>query len=255
VAHNRIQSFLQCGTEFFIFVFTSDWFLGRKDFAPLPKTEKEDNWSENERKTVLLADDFFGSQTWRKYLLNDNPIAEREKYLITLYQFRLLKWFRYALPLPFQPKANQIFHLILCSNYEAGIRATRDFYCSKTNNERYTPNNSIAFENFKKLYPDIFVNVSGRERPLEWKMLWKIIRDHDHGVCDMFCPDFAEYTGNYLKIKKSLEWLELKGYIRELKVPHAWSTNIKRYWINWKIVTEKLKVNPPKPLVPPLVQG
>jgi hypothetical protein len=45
VARSRIKSFLKTGIEFFIFVFTSDWFLGRKDFAALPKTPNPNEWN------------------------------------------------------------------------------------------------------------------------------------------------------------------------------------------------------------------
>ena len=251
VARTRIKRFLQTGTEFLIFVFTSDWFLGRKNFSPLPNTHEEEKWSEGERTTVALADDLFGAKLWRKYLLNNNPIAERERILIRLYQYRLLKWFRYALALPFQPKKAQSYHIILCSNYEAGIRATRDFYCSKTNNERYSPDNNLAFSQFKNLHPELFLTIQGRERPLEWKMIWKVIRDHDSGVCDFLCPDFRELERDIRNIHRSLVWLESKGYVRELKVPHAWSSQrCKRYWLNWQTVAKNLKIKPPTPLVP-----
>lgn len=251
VARTRIKRFLQTGTEFLVFVFTSDWFLGRKNFSPLPNNPKEETWSEGERATVALADDLFGAKLWRRYLLNNNPILERERILIRLYQYRLLKWFRYALPLPFQPKKGQNYHIILCSNYEAGIRATRDFYCSKTNNKKFSPNNNLAFTQFKNLHMELFRNISGRERPLEWKMLWKVIRDHESGVCDFLCPDFRELESDLRNIHLSLVWLESKGYIRELKVPHAWSSQrVKRYWLNWQTVAKNLKIQPPSPLVP-----
>jgi hypothetical protein len=84
--------------------------------------------------------------------------------LITLYKYRLLKWFRYTLVLPFQPKKGQTYHIILCSNYEAGVRATRNFYCSKTSNARYSPDNRSAYEQFKNLHPELFINIRGNAR-------------------------------------------------------------------------------------------
>lgn len=251
VASSRIKHFLQCGTEFLIFVFTSDWFLGRKDFSPLPNTTEEAKWSEGERKTVALADDFFGARLWRKFLLNNNSISQREHMLIRLYKYRLLKWFRYTLVLPFQPKKGQTYHIILCSNYETGVRATRNFYCSKTNNEKYSPDNRSAYEQFKSLHPELFKNIRGNARPLEWKMLWKIIVEHEEGVCDLLCPDFRELEGDVQKISQTLVWLRSKGYIRELRVPHAWSAQrYRRYWLNWSTIVKNLKINPPQPLIP-----
>jgi three-Cys-motif partner protein len=37
VASKRMTTFYKTGTEFIIFIFTSDWFLGRDEFAPLPR--------------------------------------------------------------------------------------------------------------------------------------------------------------------------------------------------------------------------
>jgi three-Cys-motif partner protein len=255
VAGSRIRSFLRKGTEFFVFVFTSDWFLGRKDFAPLPKTIEENKWSPQEKETVNQGDDFYGNNKWRTNLLNNSPIEVREEILIKLYQLRLQKWFRYVLPLPFKPKENQIFHIMLCSNYEAGVRATRDFYCSETGNLKYSPNNDAAVKRFKTLHPDLFSGLRGRERPLQWKMLWKIIRDHEDGMCDAFCSDFTVMEGANWKIQDMLDWLEKVGYIQRFVVENPWSQAHVRYKLNWKVVTEKLQIHPPLPLVPPSPKG
>lgn len=256
VASSRIRSFLRKGTEFFVFVFTSDWFLGRKDFAALPKTLNESKWSTSERETVMQADEFFGNDQWRTKLLNDSPIEEREVMLIRLYQLRLQKWFRYVLPLPFKPKENQIFHIMLCSNYEAGVRATRDFYCSETGNPRYSPDNDVALTKFKVLHPNLFVGLRGNERPLQWKMLWKTIRDHEDGVCDAFCSDFTNMERTVWKIQDMLDWLEEAGYIQSFLTENPWPlTSFARYKLNWAVVTRKLQINPPLPLIPPFPKG
>jgi len=44
VASNRMAKYYQTGTEFLIFVFTSDWFLGRDDFVALPDSSKKSIW-------------------------------------------------------------------------------------------------------------------------------------------------------------------------------------------------------------------
>ena len=139
VAANRMNYFFKTGTEFIVFIFTSDWFMGRDDFAPLPRTLDESAWTDEEKTTVTEADGLFGDRGWRSYVLNNNPIEQRENTLIELYKYKLHRWFRYVFPMPFNPKEEQIFHLILCSNYETGVRATRDFYSSKTHNPKYAP--------------------------------------------------------------------------------------------------------------------
>ncbi|GAI94047.1 unnamed protein product, partial [marine sediment metagenome] len=112
VAKKRIKTYYKTGTEFIIFIFTSDWFLGRDDFAGLPTTIDKATWSEAEKMTVSDADALFGNTEWRDQILNSHPIDERENCLIELYRNRLHKWFRYILPMPFNPKTKQIFHLI-----------------------------------------------------------------------------------------------------------------------------------------------
>jgi three-Cys-motif partner protein len=66
VANKRIRRPFETGTEFFIFSFTSDWFLGRKNFVPLPNTTDKSIWSKAQNQTVQQANDFFGSQKWQK---------------------------------------------------------------------------------------------------------------------------------------------------------------------------------------------
>lgn len=247
VAEKRMKYFYQIRTEFFIFVFTSDWFLGRDDFARLPCTLKEDKWTELEKKTVSDADALFGNKDWREHILNENPIKDRERTLIELYKNRLHKWFRYVLPLPFNPKEDQIFHLILCSNYEAGVRMTRNFYALKTGNPKYSPDNDAAFRRFQRLHPEIFIGLSGRRRPLKWRILWKIITQHEEGMCDCLCPDLMKIEPDTQVL---LTWLEEKRYLNPVSIENAWNYPIKQYKLNWKFIKEKLGVNPPPPLKP-----
>jgi three-Cys-motif partner protein len=250
VASHRMRSFLQTGTEFIIFVFTSDWLLGREDFAPLPATIEEEVWAPEERETVAQADDFFGNIEWRSSILNNDSVKERERKLIDLYRERLHKWFRYVLPMPFNPKQNQVFHLILCSNYEAGVRATRDFYCSKTRNPRYSPDNSQALRKFMPLHPELWARITGRERPLEWKMLWKIIRDHEEGICDVYCRDLREMERRGWIRQSALDWLEKQGYIDRFVIESPWTPSYNRYIIDWRTIKERLGIDPPAPLLP-----
>lgn len=245
VASNRIRNFYQIGTEFIIFSFTSDWFLGRDDFLPLPNHQNEKEWSDGEKQTIDQADDFFGDTEWRKLLLCDKPVTWKEKTLIEIYKTRLRKWFRYILPLPFNPKKEQLFHLVICSNYEAGVRMNRNFYSSITDNPTYSPDGKQAFEVFKGLHPELFKGLSGNMRPLPWKVLWKIIVQHEDGVCDKRCRDLNELDNDVSKIQKSLDWLCLHGYLDSYPSSDHWKEHILQYVLNWNTVKEKLGVTQP----------
>lgn len=248
VAGKRINAFYKTGTEFIIFVFTSDWFLGRDDFAGLPTTGDESTWSIRGGKAVSEADAFFGDIEWRGQILNNDPIYKREKNLLELYRNRLHKWFRYVLPLPFNPKGNQIFHLILCSNFATGVRATRNFYCGITGNPKYSPDINKAFSEFRKIHPEIFVGLDRRKRPLQWHILRRTITDHEEGICDCMCSDFEDIGINYDERQQLLDWLEKKEYLYRLNIDNAWQSPVKQYKLKWTTIKEKLGIDPPSPL-------
>ena len=250
VARRRMKTFYSTGTEFFVFIFTSDWFLGRDDFAPLPCTVDESIWAENEKRTVSEADSLFGDQEWRSYLLNENAIKDKERVLVDLYNDRLRRLFRYVLELPFNPKENQIFHLILCSNYETGVRATRNFYALKTGNPRYSPDNDASFGRFRGLHPEVCTGLGRKRRPLEWKILWRIIGQHEGGVCDYMCSDFAGLERHPIKRQFALSWLADEGYLRVVSVKNVWDSSVIQYKLNWGAVKDRLGVDPPLPLRP-----
>ena len=130
--------------------------------------------------------------------------------LVELYRNKLHKWFRYILPLPFNPKSNQLFHLFLCSNYVDGIRMTRNHYVSLTDNPKYSPNNKETYKIFRRLYPELFSHIKPSERPLEWKILWATIRNHEEGFCDYKCQDFQEQIDKEWRLlrKESIEVIE-----------------------------------------------
>jgi len=252
VASKRLQNYYQTGTEFIIFIFTSDWFLGRNDFEALPETIENREWSEKEMETVLEADSLFGIKEWRPYVLTDDPIEKRQDILIEQYKVRLHKWFRYVLPLPFNPKENQLFHLILCSNYEDGVKRTKDFYSEKTGNPRYQPDNRAAYRRFRRLHPELLKGLRGNQRPLEWRLLWSTLIKHEEGVCDQFCADYDRVNIGRTPNKRQvyLQWLEKKGYLVEWNVENAWDQSIKQYKINWNVLKNKLRIDPPLPLRP-----
>ena len=154
VAEKRITMYNLVGTEFLIFLFTSDWFLGRDELTPLPETDDQLKWSKAQESTVFKADALFGTEKWRKFILKSESIENREKSFLTFYKFRLHKWFRYVLALPFAPKEKQLFNLILCSNYEAGIKVFKDFYDTMTGNPTFLPRKS-PFSNSILMLPEI----------------------------------------------------------------------------------------------------
>jgi three-Cys-motif partner protein len=253
VAKERIRNVFQTGTEFMIFLFTSDWFLGRDEFAPLPTSLDEEQWSDEQKETVLEADALFGNKKWQKHILNAKPISERQRLLVLLYKRLLLKWFRYALAMPFAPKKNQLFHLILCSNYDVGVRATRDFYASRTGNPPYLrgrERSNQAYGEFKNAHPEELEGLTGNQRPLTWRLLWRTIKQHEGGVCDPLCKDFADLEPNRSSVRDALRWLYSEGYLELLNVENAWNETIRRYRLNWKIVKKNLGVEPPPVLRP-----
>ncbi len=250
VAKKRMPKFFQTGTEFIIFLFTSDWFLGRDDFAALPTHMRESSWTEEEKASVLEADTLFGNQSWRRFILANKPVDLKAKILVDMYKLTLYKWFRYVLPMPFNPKENQFFHLILCSNYEAGITRTKGAYTSKTLNRPYKPSNENAYERFIKLHPETLTNLGRRRKPLEWLLLWKVIKNHEGGVCDCYCRDFSENELDIRKIQLTLEWLKSKEYLVPLGIENAWKVPLNRYILNWKFLKDNLGVDAPSKLKP-----
>ena len=251
VARNKIDEYYKTGTEFIIFLFTSDWFLGRDEFSPLPTTVDELSWDSGEKETVEFANKLFGNERWQNYLLTDTPINEREQIMVYLYCINLFNWFRYVLPLPFRPKQDQLYHLFFCSNYEAGINITKGYYQAKTNNPRYSPNNQAAYANFQRLHPDVCVGVRHPRKPLKWKLLWKIIKRHEFGMCDPMCRDFIKDEQDLHVRTEALEWLEDEGYLQQLKgINPIWEEHYQRYILEWDKVTSNLKIDRPMILRP-----
>jgi three-Cys-motif partner protein len=252
IARERIRNFYQTGTEILIFLFTSDWFHGRDDFPSLPKSYQESDWTEEERHTVLEADRFFGGRRWRNHVLNKKPIKVRQGTFLRLYRQKLHKWFRYVLTLPFEPKPMQLFHLNLCSNFEIGVRMTRNAFSVKTGNPKYFPDNKSAFHRFREAHRELFSGLEGKERPAEWKTLWKIITNHEGGRCDCRCSDLCETAGDSEIVRRILKWLSSKTYLKKAKTRIAWETedDIELYRLNWPTTKNVLRVEAPLPLIP-----
>jgi three-Cys-motif partner protein len=254
VASRRITRFFQTGTEFVIFVFTSDWFTGR-DYAwrdrlfPLPTTLQTSVWTPQETEAVSAANSLFGDEDWQENILIDANQSTRQGLFIGEYRRRLMKWFRWVLPLPFIPKRGQLYHLVFCSNFEDGVKVTRDFYCNYTGNPRYDPDNQAAYERFVAQHPETATSLWGGQRPMEWKILWHIIRYCEAGVCDYGCKGIKK-KGETEIVKAAMRWLSNSEYLVQLEgVPSAWP-GIPRYQLDWAKVNESLNVQPPARLDP-----
>ena len=250
VASKRINAFYKRGTEFILFVFTSDWFLGRDDFTGLPETPNELSWTPGEQEAVSEADAFFGDIDWRGRILNNAPVDQRQDVLVELYRHRLHRWFRYVLPLPFNPKGSQVFHLILCSNFATGVRRTRNFYSEKTGNPRFSPDTNTAYSRFRSFHPEIFAGISGARRPPQWLMLRRTIAEHEEGICDCMCSDFETIEADPEIRQQLLDWLDQHGYLRRFDAENAWKLPIQQYRLNWSTLENRLRVCRPLPLKP-----
>lgn len=253
VARKRIKNPFQTGTEFIIFLFTSDWFLGRDEFVALPEVAQEEQWSKEQKATVTEADGLFGNEKWRKHVLNAEPVGIRQARFIMLYKISLWKWFRYVLAMPFAPKKEQLFHLVLCSNYDAGIKMTKDSFSSKTGNPTYLPGRSPhenAYAMFKKAHPEMVAATNGRRKPLAWRILWRTIKYHEDGMCDCLCKDFEEIEPNTGSVASALKCLHSKGYLHPINVQSAWQIPITRYAVKWQTIESSLNVEPPPKLKP-----
>lgn len=248
VARTRIKWYYQTGTEFILFLFTSDWFQGRGDMVGLP-TRNDEKWTEVEQQTIAKVDDLFGNRSWRSHLLVSKSTEERMKIMVDLYRAGLHKWFRYVLPFPFKPKPNQMYHLFMCSNYETGVRLTRNFYSDYTANPKYLPDNEAAYSKFIQNHRE--KKMKGRSRSDEWKFLWSIITEHEEGLCDIYCKDLASKQAEVAFRRQTLDWLKTKGYMTEIdQMTNAWPNPPKLYKLNWSIVRTTLGIDSPEPFKP-----
>lgn len=263
IAEARITTPYRIGTEFLIFFFTSDWLTGRNDpfFHPLPRFTDADEWSADETTSAGIADRTFGSRKWLSAVASRKTKLEIESRLVELYKRKLRKWFRFVLPLPFVPKKHQVYHVLCCSNFDVGMTVIRKFY------ENYTgkpfglrAKNKNTYARFKSRYPGIVREYTGNKRPVVWKVLWRIMKNHIDGLSDEYC-DFGDALYNALTCKHEslnpvLQWLKNEGYIKSVQI-HEWpwrdNTMFPIYQIDWKRTHKELGVEKPlepEPLVP-----
>jgi len=253
VARKRIKAYYLPRTEFIVFLFTSDWFVGRPKLgvAPLPRRIEASAWDKNEQESVSKMDNLFGMKSWREEILTNESDKQRGDKLVAAYRRRLHKWFRYVVPMPFKPRDGQLYHLFMCSNYELGITLTKRFYSEYTRNDIYSPDNTAAFARFKAAHPNFTKLYSGNHRPLAWKMLWAVIRNHEEGLCDIRCDDFRGFEENWQVRLAALQTLQVFGYLtKEEPLTDAWPDTVPLYRLDWDVVQKYLGIRPPKPLSP-----
>ena len=249
IAQRRIKDYYQTGTEFLLFIFTSDWFTGRGDWHALPNTVDETQWNEGEHLSVQKGDRLFGSSDWREHLLNSKSVDEKIAVMIKLYKTILHKWFRFVLTLPFIPKSNQLYHIFICSNYSVGTTINRTVYEKFTKNIPYRPDNKQAHKKFLGHHPE--KKEHGLRRSTEWKVLWKAIREHEDGICDIKCKMLIEIQNDPILLDDALQWLESKKYITQIKhFSNVWSCPPDLYTLNWDTIKPNLNLKPPEELKP-----
>jgi len=249
VYENRVGSPFEIGVEFIIFSFTSDWIFGRNELYPLPRDSYVKNWTIEEKRTVNLLDSAFGDTQWHETILSQKNPKIRMERLISEYQMRLFHLFRFVIPMPFTPKENQLYHLIFCSNYQPGARIFSNFYEKLTNN-KWNPNNRATYNQFCRIHRNDIMFPGGNKRPYEWKILWHVIKNYNHGKFDEDCRDILELEKSRVDPQESFEWLKKHGYITIYSVENYEEEEIERYELNWATIEKKLKLNRPAPFKP-----
>ncbi len=127
---------------------------------------------------------------------------------------------------------------------------TKDAYSAITCNPKYTPSNQEALAKFKSLHPGLFANIPGNRRPVEWKILWKIIKQHEESLCDFQCNDLVKEEPDAKARIEALHWLLKKGYLKVVHIEDAWKHKRQRYAVKWSTVKAKIGVDMPPKLRP-----
>ncbi|NIO38045.1 hypothetical protein GTO27_10140, partial [Candidatus Bathyarchaeota archaeon] len=122
---------------------------------------------------------------------------------------------------------------------------TKAAYSKITGNPKYAPARSEALENFRRLHSETFKDLEdGRRVPLQWRIFWSILKQHEGGICDCLCMDLRRIEHDILKIQNALDWLADEGYLEEIDFENPWDASIKQYKLRRGTVRERLKVNP-----------
>ena len=255
IAYQRIYEPYLEGTEFIIFLFTSDWIRGRQSLLSLPSTSEETLWSEKQKRTVVEADIAFGDRNWLSIFKTGKTSNELENNLVKYYCNKLHRFFRFVIPLPFSPKKTERYDLFFCTNHLTGANSICDFYRRTFlkffgNNFPHIQNlqESELFLKFKELYPD----TSQLNR--KWEILWCFLHAYPESILDQYERSLREETlESPQKIARILEWLEKKGFIQQICVDDwTWFNRgrFPQYIANWKIIRRRLVLKKPEKFQP-----
>ncbi len=253
VAKHRIVVPFQMRTEFLLFFFTSDWILGRKNFAPLPQDTDDNNWSPSEKESARQATAVFGDRSWLSATTSGQNSDTMQSALLELYRKKMMKWFRLVMAIPFQPKPKQIYHLLCCSNYEVGMNRIISEWAHLVSMHRgvrirsgVTDHGNTIFPRFKRVHPELQPPPRKR-RPLEWQILWKITKDFVYGTADSRCKSLVDLNGPPIDLEMFLEWLSEKKYLEVIEdIPWAWKNDekIPRYHVNYEVLYNEFDLAP-----------
>ncbi len=256
VARHRIRVPFQIRTEFLLFFFTSDWVSGRTGFAPLPRFADEANWTEEEEETAKQADAVFGDRTWLTITSSGLDDGHIQNALLDAYVQKMMKWFRFVMPVPFQPKTEQIYHLLCCSNYDVGINAIKSNWAHLVSMHKgmlvqsgVTTHANSIFPNFRELHPDLIRSLpAGKRRPIEWRILWKIAKSFVDGTADSRDRSLLEITEIQTELDSFLSWLANENYLEIITdIPWAWEgyEEVPRYRAAYDVLSDMLGLAPP----------
>ncbi len=261
VASRRIRVPFQKGTEFLVFFFTSDWIRGRRNFAPLPRTRNESIWTDAELETANQADLVFGDRTWLDITTQSLNEDQMQSSLLSTYRLKLYEWFRFVLPVPFQPKPNQNYHLLCCSNYEVGINVIKSNWSHLVSMHRgilskagISEHANSIYNHFKSKYPEIVAGrPQGTQKPPEWRILWTLIKKYVDGTGDSLDSVLLEIVESNSDLDSILGWLASEGFIFPLEeIPWSWSGihPIIRYHADYAKLNDILQLAPPISMSP-----
>jgi len=245
VASRRLKKPFQSGTEFIIFLFTSDWVNGRKNVIyPLPTSLRNGSMSNEDLDAIQKANVCMGDEEWQKDVFSTSDNNKRQELFLEQYVARLHRWFKHVIPLPFCPKKDQLFHLIFCSNYSVGNRGIQGVYKKYTRKSISDPLNEGIYQYFKTKYSNTF-NFEGNRRPLEWKLLWEIIcvlAPDDGGFIEEGCFEFErKLNADKQKIDQAFEWLMKEGFIVKTK-PLNWMWSNEEIMDIYRLNHERIRI-------------
>ncbi len=261
VAQHRLRAPFQIRTEFLLFFFTSDWISGRTGFAPLPRSTNEAIWTEEEKATVNQADDVFGDRSWLTITSSGQNDGHIQNALLNAYVLKMMKWFRFVLPVPFQPRTEQMYHLLCCSNYEVGINAIKSNWAHLVSMHKgnliqsgVTDHANSVYPDFKRLHPELIRSLPTRmRRPLEWKILWQIAKSFVDGTADSFDRSLLKIVPDQSELDTILKWLADEHYILQVSnIPWAWELQepLCRYRAAYDVLSDRLGLSPLIPMEP-----